>query len=681
MKTTVMDLSERIGAGEEIAGIKPALKKSLGAFVNVVHTLREQASERASVADLLRHLLELVKYEDHLRKGEDFDSRWENVQELISYAVIVEEEKGGDFEYGSEEEDFDVKPDVKQSTSAGPSAPRKTGRLHPIFQRKASSTSGSDVKPRIGSLTSQGQSSNTKGRQDSDAIDLDASDDDLTPLSETPDVLDSFIPAKTKEETEGGVPDIDLGGPPKATPLRLFLESSMLATDADSKSNTVDQPKVTICTVHSAKGLEWPVVFLPCIEQGTYPFYRSVEEAEIREERRLLYVAMTRARAALVMSYSKARMLGGDEQDRELSEFVAAAYKASPSTFTLDTPMISDPERVGFATVLGRPPVEGEEVKQLVNAYNATVKTHSYTTSWESVAARDAFAAQNPRSTATMFWDNSRKKDKRAKDYWESEMDEYALPPMEGEVQRRILGVPTEARFEPSGSGSGSGGGIAEGFVSARSVAGPSGMGKGKMPISPTALLAAKEGRPPRPPITSTNSKLEYPEPLPFSFGGFAGLADVGALPPNPDQEKKSQTDFLKTQQSSLNMMKSLGLPAPITTVEKKKPWGGDASLMGLASQPRDVMSFQSSSNSSLAFMKNLGSPSVGSSSGSRINASSSDGTSRAGETSSSSAGISYTIPTLHAGMRDVTKSGGGNKRLGMGGRPAPWGSKKPKMN
>lgn len=74
--------------------------------------------------------------------------------------------------------------------------------------------------------------------------------------------------------------------------------------------------KVTITTVHAAKGLEWPVVFIPAgeldltiprisynsstVEQGTYPSYRCTEPNEIAEERRLLYVAMTRAQVFLV---------------------------------------------------------------------------------------------------------------------------------------------------------------------------------------------------------------------------------------------------------------------------------------------------------------------------------------------------------------------------------------------
>ena len=98
-------------------------------------------------------------------------------------------------------------------------------------------------------------------------------------------------------------------------PLSYFLQTSMLSTDTESQEDEGKQPvscasskgnhqlnpqKVTITTVHSAKGLEWPVVFIPAVEQGTYPSYRCVEAHEVAEERRLLYVAMTRAQVFLV---------------------------------------------------------------------------------------------------------------------------------------------------------------------------------------------------------------------------------------------------------------------------------------------------------------------------------------------------------------------------------------------
>ena len=71
-------------------------------------------------------------------------------------------------------------------------------------------------------------------------------------------------------------------------------------------------PKVTISTCHAAKGLEWPVVFLPASETGVYPAFQKSDAAEVAEERRLFYVAMTRGQAMLHMTHVAKRMERGE---------------------------------------------------------------------------------------------------------------------------------------------------------------------------------------------------------------------------------------------------------------------------------------------------------------------------------------------------------------------------------
>jgi DNA helicase-2/ATP-dependent DNA helicase PcrA len=65
--------------------------------------------------------------------------------------------------------------------------------------------------------------------------------------------------------------------------------------------------RITVSTIHAAKGLEWRVVFLPCVERGVVPHARATTEQQVEEERRLLYVAMTRARDQLHVSYVRHR--------------------------------------------------------------------------------------------------------------------------------------------------------------------------------------------------------------------------------------------------------------------------------------------------------------------------------------------------------------------------------------
>ncbi|MEJ2684912.1 MAG: ATP-dependent helicase [Candidatus Sulfobium sp.] len=92
-------------------------------------------------------------------------------------------------------------------------------------------------------------------------------------------------------------------------PFSEFMEDSLLASDQDRISG---EESVKIMTIHAAKGLEWPVVFLPALEEGIFPSERSVmNRAALEEERRLFYVACTRAKERLYLSSADYRMKFG----------------------------------------------------------------------------------------------------------------------------------------------------------------------------------------------------------------------------------------------------------------------------------------------------------------------------------------------------------------------------------
>ncbi|KAK1224989.1 ATP-dependent DNA helicase srs2 [Marasmius sp. AFHP31] len=256
-KISPLQIVEKIVDGRT-PDIKPPVKRKLAAFVSAIRTTRKLATEGTSPADLIRKLYEVVEYEDHLKKTQpDWESRWENVQELITFATDV---------------DADIKAD------------------------------------------------NDPGEEDTD------------------------------------------------TPLRLFLQASMLSSEGDNESSEEEKKKVTISTCHAAKGLEWPVVIIPAVEQGTFPFYRS---DDTEEERRLLYVACTRAQSLLYLSHSSTRKVGGDEKPRDLSTFIESVTEINTSLFTKHLPTISDSEREVIARVLDRPDATEEEVKKSVDDYLA----------------------------------------------------------------------------------------------------------------------------------------------------------------------------------------------------------------------------------------------------------------------------------------------------------------------
>jgi DNA helicase-2/ATP-dependent DNA helicase PcrA len=102
-----------------------------------------------------------------------------------------------------------------------------------------------------------------------------------------------------------------------------FLEQISLMTDADN-SKTESGEAVTLMTIHSAKGLEFPVVFLTGLEENVLPHFRSLSETtQLEEERRLCYVAITRAQEQLFLSAARIRSLAGETRCNEVSRFVA----------------------------------------------------------------------------------------------------------------------------------------------------------------------------------------------------------------------------------------------------------------------------------------------------------------------------------------------------------------------
>ncbi len=107
-----------------------------------------------------------------------------------------------------------------------------------------------------------------------------------------------------------------------------FLEEAALVADVDKYDEEADA--VVMMTIHSAKGLEFPVVFIAGAEEGIFPGMQSIREpAEMSEERRLAYVAITRAKEKLFVTHAAERLLYGTTQYRRLSRFFDSELPAS----------------------------------------------------------------------------------------------------------------------------------------------------------------------------------------------------------------------------------------------------------------------------------------------------------------------------------------------------------------
>jgi len=123
--------------------------------------------------------------------------------------------------------------------------------------------------------------------------------------------LAELVSAAREYESSGAEPT--LGG---------FVDRLSLLSDVDEEAGAQDA-RVWMMTLHSAKGLEFPVVILAGLEEGLFPHSRSAEdEEELEEERRLCYVGMTRAQSKLVLTGAARRRIFGEYQSSEPSRFI-----------------------------------------------------------------------------------------------------------------------------------------------------------------------------------------------------------------------------------------------------------------------------------------------------------------------------------------------------------------------
>jgi DNA helicase-2/ATP-dependent DNA helicase PcrA len=130
--------------------------------------------------------------------------------------------------------------------------------------------------------------------------------------------------------------------------LTSFLEEVALISDLDGMRD--EQDSVTLMTLHAAKGLEFPVVFMPGMEESMFPHSRALfDVSEMEEERRLCYVGMTRAREELYMLYADSRVLYGGIQHNTPSRFLGeidGEFQMHANPFAGAAPQFAAPQNL-----------------------------------------------------------------------------------------------------------------------------------------------------------------------------------------------------------------------------------------------------------------------------------------------------------------------------------------------
>ena len=151
---------------------------------------------------------------------------------------------------------------------------------------------------------------------------------------------------------------VDDGGEIGLTPLDHFLQRAMLVAGADAVDPSADA--VTLMTLHNAKGLEYPVVFLTGLEDGLFPLSQSFDDPpKLEEERRLFYVGITRAQEKLFISHTEVRRRNGELMPSIKSRFlteIAAAKLEERKTLKASTLGRSSQSRVGGSFSGAYPP-------------------------------------------------------------------------------------------------------------------------------------------------------------------------------------------------------------------------------------------------------------------------------------------------------------------------------------
>lgn len=138
---------------------------------------------------------------------------------------------------------------------------------------------------------------------------FESDEEDSEPAAARWDAVDALL--QSAHAAQFADPTLTLAG---------YLESMSLASDSDNRDDEAD--KATIMTLHAAKGLEFPVVFLVAFEDRVLPHERSRQEGNEQEERRLAFVAITRAKEELSISYAARRQFGANWRPAVVSPFL-----------------------------------------------------------------------------------------------------------------------------------------------------------------------------------------------------------------------------------------------------------------------------------------------------------------------------------------------------------------------
>jgi DNA helicase-2/ATP-dependent DNA helicase PcrA len=268
----------------------------LTAFLSKLEVLREQ-TQGQTLREIIQAVLEHSGLLAHFKADKDGADRVENLEELVNAAESFVMNEG----FGRDAVALPVDETARPPSSAGLSqSPASQGLL---LEPMASMRPARSLDDALADANEQARSLEVDGAQG--GFDFD------TPIWADP------VDTGQRVELLAALPE-DTGE--TLSPLAAFLTHAAL--EAGDNQAQAGQDAVQLMTVHAAKGLEFDCVFITGLEEGLFPHENSAtDRAGLEEERRLMYVAITRARKRLYLSHSQTRMLHGQTRYNARSRF------------------------------------------------------------------------------------------------------------------------------------------------------------------------------------------------------------------------------------------------------------------------------------------------------------------------------------------------------------------------
>jgi len=306
---------------DAVSAVKGRAGASISAFVAKVDVMREQ-TQGQTLRQIIETVLDSSGLLAHYRADKDGADRVENLEELINAAESFVTNEG----FGRDAVALPL------DETAAPGRSQRDGRPGPALSQSPASQGldmGEMTAP-ADSLEDALQAANeaAKDIDDMDGSLFDLQDSfDFDSLPATPPPAASPTPASYADPIWADPLDTGLLAVlPEDTgetlsPLVAFLTHAAL--EAGDNQAQAGQDAVQLMTVHAAKGLEFDAVFITGLEEGLFPHESSASDrGGLEEERRLMYVAITRARKRLYISHSQTRMLHGQTRYNARSRFL-----------------------------------------------------------------------------------------------------------------------------------------------------------------------------------------------------------------------------------------------------------------------------------------------------------------------------------------------------------------------